>query len=923
MKKVVRRLSLLLTLAMVMGLLSGIASALSISDSGFTKIGSIPNDYVATQGMCTDGTYIYTFKMPTGNNNLARFYQTNIATGKTVLMKVTYDTSLTNFLALGHGNDMCAVVHNGVTYLYLATMYNRSHSTFATHSIWKFKVTGNTIEKVAYYDVIEYGTDDMDFTGLTVYKQTDTHVTLMSADGKYIYTIEIGHDQPSGVVDCQYVFTINYMTAPTPTGAPTYRYKDSNGDSYYGVQGMTYDNGKLYYVMTGSQTTATAKDNYIFCYDIENIPNIKSVEAIPAESIFVTSSYYQYFLEFESIDIHDGVMYFSANAGKYGFYEDYDFCGKLKKEFAVTPEYTVTFCDEAGTTLQSVKVKEGETAKYTAATPTKAYDDANHYAFKEWLTSVGGSAATLTNVKADMNVYAGFTATPHSYTEQITAQPSCTAQGSKTLTCSCGRTYTESIAVTDHVPTVVGAKEATCSEAGYTGDTVCSVCNTTLATGTVIETLPHTPVTDKGYAPTCTATGLSDGSHCDTCGVVLEAQAVLSIAPHNEKIIPGKEPGCLNSGLSEGIVCADCGATIQQQTVLPRLGHSYTYVNNGETHTGTCSRCSKTTTAAHNYEDGTCICGASLTPEATVDEAVVIQHSLNLASDISINYAVRYDYLENYDSYYLECEIPVFENNVQIGTRTEKIDSVFNGFYHYFTLEGLNAVSMTHKVRATLHMTKDGQSFVSKEDIYSIADYAYTQLNKDTSAESLKILCANLLRYGTLTQEYKNYCTDNLPDARLTEAQRGLLTDLNGITFETVNRTLDDLADPKVTWSGKSLILDSKVTLKFVFNAAAYTGDPTALTLRVTYTNTQGETVTTILTGPTLYGTQYAFDFDGLLAAELRSTVSVAVYEGNTRVSPTLEYSASSYGNNKPADLQTVCKALMAYSDAAKAYFSA
>ena len=85
----------------------------------------------------------------------------------------------------------------------------------------------------------------------------------------------------------------------------------------------------------------------------------------------------------------------------------------------------------------------------------------------------------------------------------------------------------------------------------------------------------------------------------------------------------------------------------------------------------------------------------------------------------------------------------------------------------------------------------------------------------------------------------------------------------------------------------------------------------------------EGETVTTTLTGPTLCGTQYAFDFDGLLAAELRSTVSVAVYEGNTRVSPTLECSASSYGNNKPADLQTVCKALMAYSDATKAYFTA
>jgi hypothetical protein len=471
---------------------------------------------------------------------------------------------------------------------------------------------------------------------------------------------------------------------------------------------------------------------------------------------------------------------------------------------------------------------------------------------------------------------------------------------------------------------VVGAKEATCSEAGYTGDTVCSVCNTTLATGTVIETLPHTPVTDKGYAPTCTTTGLSDGSHCDTCGVVLEAQAVLPIAPHNEKIIPGKEPGCLNSGLSEGIVCADCGATVKQQTVLPRLGHSYTYVNNGETHTGTCSRCSKTTTAAHNYKDGTCICGASLTPEATVDEAVAIQHSLNLASDISINYAVRYDYLENYDSYYLECEIPVFENNVQIGTRTEKIDSVFNGFYHYFTLEGLNAVSMTHKVRATLHMTKDGQSFVSKEDIYCIADYAYTQLNKDTSAESLKILSANLLRYGTLTQEYKNYCTDNLPDARLTEAQRGLLTDLNGITFETVNRTLDDLADPKVTWSGKSLILDSKVTLRYVVDlTACETTDN--ITLRIRYKDHAGTEQTAVLTQAEPYGAvedYYSFDFSGLLAAELRTVLQAAVYAGDTQISNTLEYSVDTYGNNKTGTLDTLCRALMAYSDAAKAFFA-
>ncbi len=924
MKSIIRFLSIMLSLVMVLGILPGPASALSISDSGFTKIGSIPNDYVATQGMCTDGKYIYTFKMISGNNNQARFYRTSISTGETVLMRATFDTSLTNFLALGHGNDMCAIVHKGVTYLYLATMYNRSHSEFSTHSIWKFKVTGSNLEKVAYYDVIEYGTDDMDFTGLTVYKQTDTHVTLMSADGKYVYTIEIGLDQPSGTVDCKYVFTINYMTAPTPTGAPTYRFKDSNGNSYYGVQGMTYDNGKLYYVLTGSQTSATAKDNYIFCYDIENIPNIKSVEAIPAESIFVTSSYYQFFLEFESIDIHDGVMYFSANAGKYGYYEDYDFCGKLKKTFATTPQYTVTFCDEAGTTLQSVKVKQGETAKYTGTTPTKAYDDANHYAFNTWLTAVGGSAATLTNVQGDMKVYAGFTATAHSYTENVTAQPTCTAEGSKTLTCSCGRTYTENIAVTDHIPTVINSKEATCSEEGYTGDTVCSVCNATLATGTVIETLPHTPIIDQGRGATCTATGLTDGAHCDICGEVLEEQTVIPVASHFTKVIPGKEPTCLGSGLTEGLVCENCGTVVEQQEVLPRLGHSYTYVDNGETHTGTCIRCSKTTTATHNYGEGSCVCGATLAPEATVDEAVVIQHSLNLASDISINYAVRYDYLTDYDSYYLECEIPVYENNVQIGTRTEQIRPVLNGIFYYFTLEGLNAVSMTHQVKATLHMTKEGKDFVSKEDLYSIATYAYTQLNKDTTAESLKVLCANLLRYGTLTQQYKNYCTDNLPDANLTQEQRALLTDLNSVTFETVNRTLEDLDDPKIAWAGKSLILDSKVTLKFVFDLGSYQGSPEELQLKVSYKDYTDQTQTMYLTGAAPYGGvtgRYAFSFDGLLAAELRSVLSVQVCHGTDPMSCTLQYSADTYGNNKTGTLLDLCKALFAYSDSAKAYF--
>ena len=63
------------------------------------------------------------------------------------------------------------------------------------------------------------------------------------------------------------------------------------------------------------------------------------------------------------------------------------------------------------------------------------------------------------------------------------------------------------------------------------------------------------------------------------------------------------------------------------------------------------------------------------------------------------------------------------------------------------------------------------------------------------------------------------------------------------------------------------------------------------------------------------------FDFDGILAAERRSVIHMAVYVGETLISKSLLYSADTYGNGKTGALETLCKALFAYSDSAKAYF--
>lgn len=311
--------------------------------------------------------------------------------------------------------------------------------------------------------------------------------------------------------------------------------------------------------------------------------------------------------------------------------------------------------------------------------------------------------------------------------------------------------------------------------------------------------------------------------------------------------------------------------------------------------------------------------------EPTVDPDIAMGHTLNLASDISISYVVRPDQLEDYDSYVLECVLPTYEGNVLTGTRTVTVEPMFNNGYYYFTLTGITAVNMNDVVTSTLHMTKGDEIYISNPDTYSVAQYAYSQLGKATASGSLKILCANLLRYGSATQSYKGYRTDALADSELSAQHLGYLTDLNTVAFGNNSIDREDLANPSVTWLGKSLLLDSKVTIRYIFDLGNYTGNAEDLSLHITYDNYKGEEVSVVVHGGVQkYGTvvgRYSMDFDGLLAAELRTVVSARIYAGETCLTSTMEYSVDTYGANKTGTLGTLCRALMAYSDCAKAYF--
>ena len=397
---------------------------------------------------------------------------------------------------------------------------------------------------------------------------------------------------------------------------------------------------------------------------------------------------------------------------------------------------------------------------------------------------------------------------------------------------------------------------------------------------------------------------------------------------HIPETVPGYEPTCEAEGLTDGSQCSLCGVTMTAGTRIPSLGHAFVYASvNSGTHLGSCETCGLSYEEAHSYSGGLCICGEEESKKPVEDPTLKLNHSLNLASDISVNFLVSKTLLEGFDmtTVYVESTIDSYEGNEKTGTTTLRITPVENERYYYFTLDGLTAVQMNDTISSVLYGTKDGQTFYSPVDEYSIATYAYSQMNHPDRAESLKSLCADLLRYGSKAQLFKSYRTDSLADAAMTEGQKAYLSDIEAVTFGNTNTVLDDLPHASVTWEGKSLNLESKVALRFVFHPGEYGDRLSELTLRISYFDAQGMNKTKILTDAVLYNDMkgfYAFTLDSLLASELRSVISAQVYFGDSPVSATLRYSPDTYGNNKSGPLLDLCKALFAYSDSAAVYFA-
>ena len=192
-----------------------------------------------------------------------------------------------------------------------------------------------------------------------------------------------------------------------------------------------------------------------------------------------------------------------------------------------------------------------------------------------------------------------------------------------TIYCSvCGEELSrESVEVEkkDHTPEVVPGKEATCTQAGLTEGSKCSVCGTVLKEQEEIPAKGHTPseakkenekaatCTEAGSydevvycsvcekeisrkhvqtaalghawssgtvttAPTCSATGVRTYT-CSRCDA--KRTESIPMTAHTPETVPGKDATCTDDGLTEGSKCSVCGIVLKAQEVISASGHSW------------------------------------------------------------------------------------------------------------------------------------------------------------------------------------------------------------------------------------------------------------------------------------------------------------------------------------------------------------
>ncbi len=374
-------------------------------------------------------------------------------------------------------------------------------------------------------------------------------------------------------------------------------------------------------------------------------------------------------------------------------------------------------------------------------------------------------------------------------------------------------------------------KDPTCTEEGYTGDTVCWNCRGVITEDSVIPANGHSnswPATCKesAYCSVCKQwfgdvdpnnhaetwskyylkTEADHEAHWGCCGMVEKAE------PHDfdeEGVCKVCQYGCRHSGgtanCMEPAHCEKCGDLYGDPD--PNH-HEYIMIHpdDDNTHTEKC-KCGKIISGptAHTWESGECticftqhqnhtesgwivdesptdgkagwghkdctVCGMLLDTgnfDAVTAGKFPVGHNCSFGNDLSMLYAILKSTLNGCT----DIRLAVTKNGAeQVLTPTECV--IDGETYFCFSYRGVAAKELGDTLTAVLKFTREGVGYSGTVDTYSLKAYAMERLENSTNSEFKKLL-VDLLNYGAAAQTYFGYKTDALVNADLTDEQRAL-----------------------------------------------------------------------------------------------------------------------------------------------------
>ena len=494
-------------------------------------------------------------------------------------------------------------------------------------------------------------------------------------------------------------------------------------------------------------------------------------------------------------------------------------------------------------------------------------------------------------------------ATGHVYdSETVTQEATCTDEGIKTFTCLCGASYTEPIAKLSHSVVYKSELAATCEEDGYGAHYACSSCGATFADVGGKYPIP------AGYI-TIAATG------------------------HSIQAVSEQAPTCTANGHGAHYACAFCGKTYadaEGKYPLPKdyltisaTGHSYTCKNLGENHSITCKNCDYNIIEVHNYANGTCVCGAV---QSVLDADLKFTMSISAGAQMSVSYTVMAYAVSSYADFYLEVKKDVAGGAPVITTYAiDDLDVTCHPvtgtpLIYNATFTGISAKEMGDNFSTTLYaVDKNGVTHYSHTAVSSIQSFLMSRFDVPDASSELKVMAADMLRYGAAAQILFGYNTDHLVTGDMTAQQLAYATQTIPYA-QDITASYGDGANVST-----NVTVGSRVELELsCFANSISNPDDVRCEIR-----DQNNTLIAQPEVTNFAGVLFKAKFGDVGAKQMRQPIVAAFYVGDRAISKTIVWSIESFvAQTRLKDGAThneieMVNAMLAYGDSVAAYMAA